>query len=172
MKILTQVWINSENDIDTQRTGGAAGRVDKYGAWEELDYSLSKIPPQYLVKTTESAGQSTNGAASWRVSVPTAEQRQYLSISKFPSIMFFDVQKNAWIGRIDGNPQARGTVYAYLVDLLKKNGINVTNNTNNGTGGAITPKKAGFGLAFLGLLFAIKKPKQAQKKKQTRKRKV
>jgi len=147
MRLLIQVFLPSNMDI--RKDLPALGAWDRYGISEELDYSLPQFPRENFINVTGNTGaaKSVNGLYSWRVSVPTADQVAQLNLTTLPSVLFFDIDQNKYVARLDGTPQGRGVI----ADLLR--GVFSPGTTGPG----ISVQTAGLWVLALLLFTKIKK---------------
>ena len=148
MRLLIQVFIPNAASIRTDLA--ELGAWDRYGISEELDYSLPQFPKENFVNVVtgnKGAAKSVNGLYSWRVAVPTAQQVAQLNLTALPSVLFFDLDSQKYVARIDGTPQGRGVI----ADLLR--GV-ISSGT---TGPGVKPQQAALWLLALLLFVKIKK---------------
>ena len=115
MRILIDVYLPGLQNIRTDVP--ELGAWDTLGVSEELDYSLKQFPKTAFVSAKSTAGRygiSINGAYSWRVRIaPTTETAQ-LNIAVFPTILFFDLDTQKYVAKLEGTPQVRGIVAQLL----------------------------------------------------------
>jgi len=119
MRILIDVYLQSQAQIRTDVP--ALGAWDTEGVSEELDFSLPQFQKDNFISAKSTAGkygQSVDGAYSWRVQVPSAAQIAQLNLTQYPTILFFDLDSQKYIARIDGTPQGRGVVAQLLRGVI------------------------------------------------------
>lgn len=149
MKLAIQVFLPHVSYIKQDATLGA---WDSYGVSEEMDYSLPKFQQSTFVKpNTGLIGRSTTDGYSWAVIVPTTAQRDALIIKTFPTILFYDVDTQKYVAKIEGTPQGRGIVQTTISAIIK-----ATSGTSTTSTTSAPAKKVGYGFLALLLLGFIK----------------
>lgn len=147
MKIIPQVFLNS-----TLQLRFDIENWDLFGCSEALDNELKQFDKSKFAVPSATGGMvanSTVGGYFWRVSIIDAAQAATLKIKVFPTILFYDVDTSTHVGRVEGTAQLRGAI----ANELKR----IFGNGSPGPGTISTAKKAGYSLAFLALLFFLKK---------------
>ena len=144
MRILIDVYLSSLQNIRTDLP--ELGAWDTLGVSEELDFSLKQFPKTAFISaksTSSKYATTTDGAYSWRVQVPTAQQLAQLNIKALPTILFFDLDSQKYVARVEGTPQGRGVVAQLLRGIIQQNDSTM-------------PKATQAGLWLLGLLLFLK----------------
>ena len=142
-KILVRVFIK---DTSFFKTNVGLGSWDKYGAAEELDYSLPKFPKSKFVATFggEVNCKSTKDGYAWAtkpIGPVGSTEAAALGITAYPCIAFYDVDKKVYVGKLQGTPVVRGSVETYLKKNVFKDDLS---------------KKIGWGVVALFAAFFVK----------------
>jgi hypothetical protein len=150
MKIWIQVYLPHASYL---RTVGALGAWDRLGVSEELDYSMPKFDKKlFNVPVYGNVGESTTEGYKWSVFIPTPDERTKLNLKTFPTILFYDVDQNKYVGKIEGTPQSRGVVETALKSIF----ATASQPAQSGAGTTTTTKAAGYGVFALLLLGFLK----------------
>jgi len=165
MKITIQVFIDSFEKFYTEGGYEQQRYWDMYGASLAIDNDITAFPGASFAKPPKpSNGYVVEGAKAkgyfWSVSVASFAQRENLKITKYPTILFFDVDSNKYVGKLEGAPHGAGEVAAILTKIFAQNSNSVT--PSRATMTPTAKKAAGFGLFAFALL--LLKPKHPLKK--------